>query len=198
MELLILCGGGMGQAAYDTACTMGCFSKIEILDDVRPDVMGNLDQLERWKGRFRCAYPAHGDPAVRAALYRRAGLLGYHFPPLVHSSAWVSPTVRVGEAAYIGPQSCVNTGAVIGKGCIVNSGAVVEHHSRCGAFSHIAPGATVLGGARVGDNTLVGAGAIVMNGITIGKNVRLGAGAVAVKDIPDDRTAAGVPAKLLT
>lgn len=196
MELLILCGGGMGQAAYDTARAMGCFQTIEVLDDLRTDVMGNLQQLEQWKSRFRCAYPAHGDPCVRAALYRRAKLLGYRFPPIVHPSAVVAPTVTMGEAVYIGPQSCVNPQAALGKGSIVNSGAVVEHHCRCGAFSHIAPGAVLLGGAMVGENALIGAGAVVLGKVKIGKFARLGAGAVAIYDIPDDATAVGVPAKL--
>lgn len=46
------------------------------------------------------------------------------------------------------------------------------------------------------DRATIGSGAIVMAGVTIGKNTFVGAGAVVTKDVPDNTTVIGVPARI--
>ncbi len=43
----------------------------------------------------------------------------------------------------------------------------------------------------------IGTGAIIMGGITIGENAMIGAGAVVTKDVPENTTVIGVPARVL-
>ena len=47
----------------------------------------------------------------------------------------------------------------------------------------------------IGNNVLIGTGASILGNIKIGNNCKIGAGAVVLKDIPDNVTAVGVPAK---
>ena len=47
----------------------------------------------------------------------------------------------------------------------------------------------------IGDNVSVGANVVIIGNITIGDNVVIGAGSVVVKDIPNNKTVAGNPAK---
>ena len=49
----------------------------------------------------------------------------------------------------------------------------------------------------IGDNCVIGAGACILGKIHIGDNVKIGANAVVTKDIPDNCTAVGVPAKVI-
>ena len=49
----------------------------------------------------------------------------------------------------------------------------------------------------IGDNVSVYTGAIVIGNIKIGNNVNIGAGAVVVKDVPDNCTVVGNPAKII-
>lgn len=49
----------------------------------------------------------------------------------------------------------------------------------------------------IGNNVNIYAGAIVVGGITIGNNVSIGAGTVVTKDIPDNCTVVGNPAKII-
>lgn len=51
---------------------------------------------------------------------------------------------------------------------------------------------------QVGDNVEFGVGAVVIGKIRIGNNVRIGANAVVLTDIPDNSTAVGVPARLVS
>lgn len=47
----------------------------------------------------------------------------------------------------------------------------------------------------IGDNVMITCGAKVLGSITIGNNVVIGANAVVVKDVEDDSTMVGIPAK---
>ncbi|HSF71885.1 MAG TPA: serine O-acetyltransferase, partial [Methylotenera sp.] len=44
---------------------------------------------------------------------------------------------------------------------------------------------------------VIGAGAKVLGPITIGKNAKIGSNAVVVKDVPENATAVGIPARIL-
>ena len=47
----------------------------------------------------------------------------------------------------------------------------------------------------IGNNVLIGSGAKVLGPITVGDNVKIGSGSVVLKDVPDNVTAVGIPAK---
>lgn len=116
------------------------------------------------------------------------------FMPIVHPSAVVSPSAVIGWGAFIGPLAVVNARATIGRGVIINTGAIVEHDCTIGDFAHIAPRAALAGGAAVGASAMVGCGAIVLPNRRIGDGSTLGAGAVAVRDVPNNTIATGIPA----
>ena len=60
-------------------------------------------------------------------------------------------------------------------------------------------GMKAAGGRRpvIGDNVSVGCHACIIGPVTIGNNVTIGAGCVVVKDIPDNCTVVGNPARIL-
>lgn len=195
---------------------------LEILrDDPRYEVAGLLDiDQELWgrtvsgisvlgddalleslfAGGYRHAFlgvGATGSAVVRRRLYEQATRIGYQFISAVHSKAIVSPSARVGAGAAIMAGAIINADACIGVNVIVNTGAVIEHECSIGDHSHIATGALLAGMVSVGGGSHIGAGATVRQCIRIGCNAIVGAGAVVVKDVPDDVTVAGVPARLL-
>lgn len=69
----------------------------------------------------------------------------------------------------------------------------------CTIFQHVSIGANVHGNAKpiLGDNVYIYAGAKVYGNIRIGNNSIVGANAVVVKDVPDNCTVAGVPARIV-
>ena len=79
----------------------------------------------------------------------------------------------------------------------MNCAAVVEHDCVVGAHTHVATGAILCGGVKVGELSHIGAGAVIRQGIRIGARAVVGAGAVVVKDVPDDTTVMGVPARVV-
>lgn len=49
----------------------------------------------------------------------------------------------------------------------------------------------------VGKGASIGAGAVILPGVTIGKGAMIGAGAVVTRDVPDNATVVGNPARIL-
>lgn len=50
----------------------------------------------------------------------------------------------------------------------------------------------------IGDNCYIGTGATILGPVHIGNNVIIGAGSIVTKDIPDNCTVAGNPAKIIS
>lgn len=104
-------------------------------------------------------------------------------------------TVSIGEGSCIFPGVFVGTHVHIGKNVLIKQQANISHGSEIGNLCNIAPGATILGNVKVGKKTFIGGKATVRNGITIGNNCVIGMGAVVTKNVPDNTTAVGIPAK---
>lgn len=49
----------------------------------------------------------------------------------------------------------------------------------------------------IGNNVVMGCGSSVLGGVTIGNNVEIGAGCVVVKNVPDNCTVVGNPARIV-
>ena len=127
----------------------------------------------------------------------RANNSAIEFATAIHPSAVISPSAKIGEGTVVMAGAVINADAVIGNHCIVNTGATVDHDCVVEDYCHVAPGVHISGGTHVGEGTWVGVGSSVIQCLNIGKNCMIGAGSVVVKDIPDNVTAFGCPAKVI-
>ena len=84
-------------------------------------------------------------------------------------------------------------GVVIGETAIVGDNVVLFHGVTLG-------GTGKEKGKRhptVGNNVIIGSGAKVLGNVTIGNNAKVGANAIVLRDIPEDSTAVGIPARII-
>jgi len=118
-------------------------------------------------------------------------------PPIsiVHPSAVIGAMSIIEDGVFVAANVTINPFVRIANGVIVNTGAIIEHECVIGEFSHIAPGAVLAGNVKVGNGSFVGANSVVKQGIKIGNNVIIGAGSVVLKDVPNDTTVVGNPAR---
>lgn len=126
----------------------------------------------------------------------RSGNPMIRFATAIHPSAVISPSAKIGEGSVVMAGAVVNADAVIGKHCIVNTGATIDHDCVVEDYCHVAPGAHVCGETQIGEGAWIGVGTSIIQCLNIGKNCMIGAGSVVVKDIPDNVTAFGCPAKV--
>ena len=100
----------------------------------------------------------------------------------------------------------IHPGATIGKGLVIDHGmgVVIGETTEIGDNCTIYQGVTLGGTGKdigkrhptLGDNVLVGAGAKVLGPIVIDSNSKIAANAVVLKDIPENSTAVGIPARI--
>jgi len=92
---------------------------------------------------------------------------------------------------------------VFGPGlCIVHHGTVVvSYKAKVGKNCRLHPSTCIgeyNGAPVIGDNVYIGPGAKIFGPVTIGNNVAIGANAVVNRDIPDNVTAGGIPATVIS
>lgn len=136
-----------------------------------------------------------GSTRVRQCLFDSARKFGLEPINIIHATANISPSAKLGLGVTILAGSIISTEACLEDNVVVNTGAIVEHDCRIGAHCHIATGARLAGMVTVGAGTHIGIGATVRQSIRIGQNVVVGAGAVVVDDVPEGVVVVGVPAK---
>lgn len=139
---------------------------------------------------------AVGDNLIRKKIFEQLAEKSLLPVNAVHPFSVIDASAMIAKhAVMIAANATINPLASVGTGAICNTGCIIEHECVVGEFAHIGPGAVLCGNVKVGDGTFVGANAVIKQGISIGKNAMIGAGAVVVKDVPDNMTVVGVPAK---
>jgi len=112
-----------------------------------------------------------------------------------HSSAIIDPTVKIGMGSVVMQAAVIQADSIIGAHVIINTKASVDHDCKIGNFCHVAPGVTICGGVTISEGVFIGAGATILPGVTIGKWSVVGAGATVTKDVRENTTVVGTPAK---
>lgn len=101
----------------------------------------------------------------------------------------------------------IHPGATIGRRLVIDHGMgiVIGETAEVGDDCLIYHGVTLGGTGKdvgkrhptIGNNVLIGAGAKVLGPIKVGDNSRIAANSVVLKEIPDDSTAVGIPARVV-
>jgi len=203
-RLIILGTGGHASVVADLAASAGW----RILGCIGPEPLAFSEEFCPYLGlnevlsryapsavSLAIGVGSVGDAGLRRSLFEAQRQRGFSMPALIHPSANVALTAKIGAGTQIMAGVAVNPFAEIGVNVIVNTNATVEHHVRIGDHAHVAPGATLCGSVTIGATAHIGAGAVVLQGLSIGDGTVVGAGAVVTRDIPQAACVVGNPAR---
>ena len=101
----------------------------------------------------------------------------------------IHPGARFGKGIMLDHANgfvCGET-AVVGEGCSILHGVTLGGSGKEVGDRH----------PKIGDNVLIGAGAKVLGNIKVGNCSRIAAGSVVLKEVPPNKTVAGVPAEVI-
>lgn len=206
-NILIIGAGGHARPVMSTIRGIGQWNIVGVIDlnfhgqsevIMSAPILGGIDKIYDYDPSKTDLAIASGDNLLRSNMQQMSDLDQYHFPNLVHPTAYVDKFSTMGLGNFIGPFAYIGSMVRIGNGNLINTRASIDHEVVLGNFTQLAPSSVVCGRSTIGDKVLIGANATILDGLKIADETVVGAGAVIIESICiKGRTYVGVPGKTL-
>lgn len=196
MERVVIIGaGGLGREIKNLLIRDHEF--VGFIDDrqLEKEYLGNFEVLSIHQDKSFVV--AIGDPLLKKTLVEKAAVVSVNYINLLSKHTVVKSEHLKGEGIIICDGVIVTIDCIIGSHVLLNLNVTVGHDVTIGNYCSVMPGANISGNVTIGEATLIGSGAVILQGLTIGSNVKVGAGAVVTKNVPDNCTVVGVPARII-
>lgn len=138
-NLLILCDSAYGTVAKEIALSMGCFEKVDILNqyfgvpeaegEYHEISIGKLEDYESFAGTYSFAVAAFEDSHTRLTWSDKLIEAGFAIISLVSPKAYVSFSAQIDQGCIIEPLAGVNSNVSVGACSIIKMGALINHNS---------------------------------------------------------------------
>jgi sugar O-acyltransferase (sialic acid O-acetyltransferase NeuD family) len=141
---------------------------------------------------------AIGDIEAKKQIVESMKARNAKFLTLIHPTAIVASSARIGEGVILCPFVLVSDHVVIGDFVMMNFYSSCGHDTTVGRYSIFSPYSTANGGVNIGEEVFLGTHATVTPRRRIGSRVSINANSVAMQDIPERSFVFGVPGKVKT
>jgi UDP-3-O-[3-hydroxymyristoyl] glucosamine N-acyltransferase len=111
---------------------------------------------------------AIANPESKRRVAAELQAMGARFVTVVHPSAVIAGSARLGEGVTVCPFSLVSADAIVGDFVAINTMSSVGHDVQLGAFSTLSAHVDLTGRVKVGEGVFFGTGAKVLPGLKIG------------------------------
>ncbi|RLL42762.1 acetyltransferase [Oceanobacillus piezotolerans] len=204
MKIIIIGDGGHSKVIQEMVFVSGKYEVIAVLDDKYHDgfqtrgiIHAPVSFLVKLLQEDIKLVIAIGDNLIRRKIVQQLALPKEAYAPLIHPTAIISPTSKVGYGTVVMPNVVVNANSEIGSHCIINTGAIVEHDNRIGDYTHLSPNVTLTGNVSTGEGVHIGSSATIIPSKHLGSWSIIGAGSTVIEHIPAYTKAVGSPTRII-
>lgn len=207
MKLFIYGAGGAGIEIYDLSKRVNAseqkYSDVYLIDDfaeeknycgtIRMHFSSCKKYMENDDAEFVITV---GEPEARKYLMDKVEREGYRLGKLIDPSVLICDNVIIEDGCIINAGSIISSSAILKKNCMLGYHTIVGHNAILEEGCVVSPMSTIGGNSTVGQNSFVGLNVSMKEGVSIGKNVIVGMGSMLFKDVPDNCTVIGNPARI--
>lgn len=120
---------------------------------------------------------------------------GGEFINLIHPLASISPNTKIGKGNVISARVGIGVESQIGDFCLIQSGAIIGHDVNIGNWVRIDCYCVLIAGVTVEDGVCIHTASVINHDITIGEGATVGAQSFVIRDVKNNTTVFGNPAK---
>ena len=206
-NIVIVGAGGCGREVYLWAKDSFDFTKYQIkgflsnnksdLDnfDIKVGIIGDPDYYEiKENDRFLFAI---GNIETKKRLIEKLKNKGAKFLTLIHPTAIVASTKKIGEGVVICPFCLVSDNVQLGDFVMINSFVTCGHDVKVGKYSILSPYVSLNGFVILEDEVFLGTHATVIAGKRVGYRSKVSANSAVMRNVPPNRIVFGVPGRAI-
>lgn len=205
-DLYIVGAGGFAREVYSYLSASDYIYKggrlKGFLDDNKT-ALTNFDFTHKIVGDLKCSKLKETDllivavasPNLKQHLLEFYGNNSGNVITYIHPTATVGSEVKVGDGTIFAPYSLATSNIVIGKGCTINAFSSIGHDAVLGDFCTLSGHCDVTGNVILGDKVFMGSHASIIPKVQVGTGAVIGAGSLVIRNVKENTTVFGNPAK---
>ena len=207
--MLILGAKGQAKEILEILYQSKYNDTIVFYDDISKDsrklvfgsfqILNNVEEVKEFYNNRQFKFSIGiGNPLLRYRLYKKFEKIGGELTSTVSPRSDIGHYgIKINKGCNIASGVVITSDIKIGKGCLINYNVTIGHDSIVDDFVELCPKVSISGNCRIGKQSFIGANATILPNINIGFNSIVGAGSVVTKDVPDNTTVVGVPARII-
>lgn len=161
--------------------------------NIKGGIIGNDDNYKiEENDRFIIAI---GDIDIKKRAINKLKKRGAKFISLIHPTALIIPTVKIGEGVVICPYCLVSDNVRLDDFVMMNTYASCGHDVKVGKYSILSPYVALNGFVKLENEVFVGTHATVISYKKVGFQSKISANSVVMRNVPSKCMVFGVPGK---
>ena len=184
------------------------FKIVAILDDNKTlhdkklnniEIIGNLDLVKDFYGKkFVFGIGSMKTRLIRHKIFERLNLPDNRFQTIIHPSANIDPSAKIGNGSIIHPGVFVGNNVCLDPFSIVAVNSAIGPYSHVGRFAMITSLVTILSGVTIGKSAFIGASSCLAENIKVGSGAFIGIGSIIGRDVKPGAFVLGNPGRVIS